>query len=186
MAFTKKRIFNIAFYVLIVAIIFTPLGFKVKVFTNQIFSGNPNTLKQEEQIVLQNYNWKFVDAKENSFNFNDYQGKVVFINFWATWCPPCVAEMPSLQKLYTDYKNDVEFIFLASDKVKNVNTYLKENNFSFNVYYSNYKLPQELKHTVIPTTFVLNKSGKIIVKETGAKNWNSEKTRKLLDKLLKE
>ncbi|WP_077400182.1 TlpA family protein disulfide reductase [Cellulophaga omnivescoria] len=186
MPITKKRILNIVFYVLLIAIVFTPLGFKVKVFTSRVFSGSATVLNEQEQVMVQNFNWKFVDANGNNFNLNNYQGKVIFINFWATWCPPCVAEMPSLQKLYTDYKNDVEFIFLASDKVNKVKAYLNDNNFSFNVYYSNYMLPKELKHTVIPTTFVLNKSGKIIIKETSAKNWNSEKTRKLLDKLLKE
>ncbi|MGJ8734033.1 MAG: TlpA family protein disulfide reductase [Cellulophaga sp.] len=184
MAITRKRIFNIVFYVLIVAIVFTPLGFKVKVFANRIFSGSAAKIEVKEQVTLQNYNWKFTNAKGDVYNLQDYKGKVVLINFWATWCPPCVAEMPSLQKLYTDYQDKVVFVFLASDKVAKVNAYLKENNFSFNVYYSNYKLPKELSHDVIPTTYILSKSGEIVVQETGAKDWNSTKTREILNELL--
>lgn len=186
MAITKKRIFNIIFYVLIVAIVFTPLGFKVKVFANRVFSGSATKIEAKEQVTLENYNWKFTDNNGKGYNLQEYKGKVVLINFWATSCPTCVAEMPSLQKLYSDYKDKVVFVFLASDKTTKVNTYLKENDYSFNVYYSNYKLPKELSYDVIPTTFILNKSGEIVVQETGAKDWNSTKTRDLIDGLLKE
>ena len=186
MTFNRKKILNFIFYALIAAVLFTPLGFKVKVYANRIFSGSASSVTIEEQISLQSYNWNLIDASGDNFNLKDHKGKVILVNFWATWCPPCVAEMPSLQKLYTDYKDKVVFVLVAEDKVAKVNTYLKENEFNFQVFYSKSNTPKELVSKVIPTTYILNKEGKIVVNETGAKDWNSAKTRDLIESLLKE
>ena len=186
MTFNRKKILNLIFYVLIAAVLFTPLGFKVKVYVNRIFSGSASSVTIEEQVALQRYNWNLVDGSGSNFNLKEHKGKVILVNFWATWCPPCVAEMPSLQKLYADYKDKVVFVLVAEDKVAKVNTYLKENEFNFKVYYSKSNAPKELVSKVIPTTYILNKEGKIVVNETGAKDWNSTKTRDLIENLLKE
>ena len=60
--------------------------------------------------MLSNYNWTLRDISETDFDFNTAKGKVVVINFWATWCPPCIAEMPSLDLLYQNYKNNDDVV----------------------------------------------------------------------------
>jgi len=183
---SAKKIGNILFFVFLVVVLFTPIGFHIKVFVTKVFSFGPSVVSEENQVLVSNYNWELVDEKGASHNFNSKKGKVVLINFWATWCPPCVAEMPSLEALYKDYKDNIAFVFVAQDNVNNVTGYMSKNNFSFPVYYSNSITPSELTSEVIPTTYILTKEGKISIAETGAKNWNGKTTRELLDKLLKK
>src|ERR1700754_5234198 len=57
----------------------------------------------------------FRDTKGQTINTTDLKGKVIFVNFWATWCPPCIAEMPSVNQLYTRFKNNNNVVFMVVD-----------------------------------------------------------------------
>jgi len=186
MKINKKLIGNILFVALLVILLFTPLGFSVKVFVNRLISFSPSVLDAEEQVVVKDYNWQLRTSKLEYINVREIKGKVVLINVWATWCPPCVAEMPSLQELYASYSKEVVFLFIAQDNPEKVSTYLQENNFTFPVYYEHSKAPEAFLSNSIPTTYVINKKGKIVVAKTGAADWNSDKTRKLLENLIAE
>jgi thiol-disulfide isomerase/thioredoxin len=135
-------------------------------------------------MPVKNYDWQLINADGKEINFEMTKGKVVLVNFWATWCPPCVAEMPSLQDLYNDYNEKVEFMFVAQDKVEKVSAFIAKKGYTLPVYYSRTEAPKLLTSKSIPTTYVINKEGKIIVAETGAADWNSDKVRKILDGLL--
>ena len=116
MKFLKKHKKSILFVLILALIVFTPLGFNLKVLIHKYIHFNPSEIAQEEQITLNNYNWQLRDLKDAKIDFNAYRNKVIVVNFWATWCPPCVAEMPSFQELYDSYKNEVVFLFVANDK----------------------------------------------------------------------
>lgn len=182
----KKNVVNILLIIGILVLLFTPLGFQVKVLTNRLLSGNPAMIRKESQPTLDNYNWNLGDALGNTINLESKKGKVLIINFWATWCPPCVAEMPGFQSLYEDYGNKVDFFFVAEDERDKVDVFLRKKGYTFPVYYSESKTPDILYSKSIPTTYVINKQGKIVVDEVGAADWNSTKTRSLLDSLLEE
>lgn len=129
---------------------------------------------------LQGINTKNVDI--SSLN-----NKVVIINYWATWCPPCVAEMPSFQALYETYKNndDVAFLFLTDDNQHKVNTFLEARKFTLPVYVENGSSFPNLNPKSIPTTYITNRKGEIKVKKTGAVQWNSQKVHNIINELLK-
>ncbi len=184
MKFGKKQGINIVLIVGIILIFFTPVGFYARVFLSRLLSTSAAVLKTELQMPVENYNWQLVNADGKDFNFVDAKGKVVLVNFWATWCPPCVAEMPSLQRLYNDYNEEVVFMFVAQDKVEKVTAFISKKGYTLPVYYSKTEAPSVLTSKTIPTTYVINKEGKIIIAETGEADWNSDKTRKMLDKLL--
>ncbi len=186
MKFGKKQGINIVFIIGIILILFTPVGFYARVFVGRLLSTSAAVLKTELQMPVENYNWQLVDAKGKDFNFMDAKGKVILINFWATWCPPCVAEMPSLQRLYNDYNEEIVFMFVAQDKVEKVSAFIAKKGYTLPVYYSKTEAPNVLTSKTIPTTYVINKEGKIIIAETGVADWNSDKTRKILDELLAE
>ncbi len=186
MKFGKKQWINAALIIGIVLIFFTPVGFYARVFVGRLLSSSAAVLKTELQLPVKNYDWQLVNADGREFNFETTKGKVVLVNFWATWCPPCIAEMPSLQALYNDYNGQVEFMFVAQDKVEKVAAFIAKKGYTFPVYYSRSEAPKLLTSKTIPTTYMINKKGKIIVAETGAADWNSDKTRILLDALLAE
>ncbi|WP_299429555.1 TlpA disulfide reductase family protein [uncultured Maribacter sp.] len=184
MKINKKLIGNILFVALLVILLFTPLGFSIKVYVNRIISFSPSMVNEEERVIIKDYNWQLRTSKLEHINLRETKGKVVLINVWATWCPPCVAEMPSLQELYATYNKDVVFLFIAQDAPEKVNAYLQENHFTFPVYYEYSKAPEAFSSNSIPTTYIVNKKGEIVVVKTGAADWNSDKTRKLIDGLI--
>jgi thiol-disulfide isomerase/thioredoxin len=127
------------------------------------------------------------DLKGTKVSFDQYKGKVVFINLWATWCGPCKAEMPAIQNLYNKMKDDsVTFIMLSLDKdqaLSKVEAYVQKNDYTFPVFMPSGYLAEQLQVPSIPTTFIISKEGKIVMKEVGTRNYD---TKKMLDFLRKE
>ncbi|OZV67699.1 TlpA family protein disulfide reductase [Winogradskyella aurantia] len=157
---------------------------QIWLFKGWSFINKSNVIEEKDRVSISDYNWDLVSEDGKNFNFKETQGEVVFINFWATWCPPCIAEMPSLQKLYTSYGNRVVFLFITNDDFKVVRRFKDKNNYNFKVYQPMGAIPDELMGRTIPRTFIINKMGEIIVDERGVINWNSEAIRKQLNKLL--
>lgn len=180
----RGRIVNILLLIAIALILFTPVGFHIKVMVNRLISFNPTPVEQREQQQLDSYEWRLTDSQGGRFNLTEARGKVVFINFWASWCPPCVAEMPDLSDLYADYHKEVVFLFVARDRKMKVNEFLTKHNYDLPVYYETGLTPEQLDSTVLPTTFIIDKSGSIVVAETGLASWNSSTTRNFIDNLL--
>ncbi len=73
--------------------------------------------------------WHLMAEDGAMLNFKTTKGKVVFINFWATWCPPCIAEMPSLERLYHQYQKDVVFLFITTDALSHIQDFKIKNNY---------------------------------------------------------
>ncbi|MEM7485342.1 MAG: TlpA disulfide reductase family protein [Bacteroidota bacterium] len=186
MKLSKNQISNIVWILVIVLILFTPVGFHLRVFAGRIFAGSPDIVLNEEKQKLIDYDWQLLDLNGNILNFEEKKGRVILLNFWATWCPPCIAELPSLVKLYADYQDEVVFAFVANDDQDKVVSLLNKKGYEFPVFFEATDIPSVLSHKSIPTTYVIGKSGKIVVAEHGAADWNSENTRNLLNKLLLE
>jgi thiol-disulfide isomerase/thioredoxin len=181
----KTQLVNIAIILLLALYFFTPIGFHAKVYLNRLISHNPVPVEERAQQFLEDYDYKLVNSKGNTVNLLDYKGDVIFINFWATWCPPCVAEMPDLQLLYDAYGEKVTFLFIARDKKEKVSNFIMKKNYNLPVYFESGFTPKTLYSAALPTTFIIDKKGNIVVAETGSADWNSESVRILLDGLLK-
>jgi len=182
----KKWIVNGIFILGILILLFTPIGFKVKVLASRLLSSSAAKVKEGMQVPLDTYQWKLTDLENGTFNFEDQKDKIILVNFWATWCPPCVAEMPSLQELYNDYGNKVVFMFVTSEDRQKVVSFLERKDLDLPIYFPSFEPPKMLRSKLLPTTYIIDRDGKIIVAETGAADWNSSKTRALIDELLKE
>ena len=92
--------------------------------------------------------------------------------------------MPSLNALYSDYKDKIKFVFVANDQKSKVDAYLEKNNYDLPVYYSSEKAPTELYSNSIPATFLIDDRGKIVMKEIGSSDWNSTKVRNQINELV--
>ncbi len=192
MELLKKHWKNILFFGFLI-FMFTPAGLPVRALLIKgvsYITSRVETLEidKKDRMSLQEWDWKLGNAEGNNVSLSDFKGKVVLINNWATWCPPCVAEMPSLHRLYNEYKNQdqVVFLFVAHDKPEKVKAFLSKNKMQeLPVYFMLNNPPSQLSSNSIPTTFIINKEGEIVVRKTGAADWNSGQVHKILDKYSK-
>ena len=180
MKFTKKTIYNIAFVIIIGLLLYPP----TKVYFIRLISFSPSVITDDKQEKLSDYNWNLKGLNTANIDFNETKNKVFFVNFWATWCPPCIAEMPSIQKLYDDYKDKVTFIFISNENWTLIDDFYIKNSYNLPTYKTLSKVPEQLKSNSIPATFIIDKKGNIIIDKKGPADWNSTKVRELLNKLI--
>ncbi len=130
------------------------------------------------------------DLDGKSVRLSDLRGRVVLINFWATWCPPCRAEMPSMNDLYKDYRDkglEILAISIDVDGRRVVAPFVEKYGLLFPVLLDpRNEVGSRVRVRGIPSTFLLDKRGRIAGLEIGAKNWNRRSSRRMLDSLLKE
>lgn len=138
---------------------------------------NTEIKKSETKALPQHTNFFYTDAIGKSNSTESLKGKVIFINFWASWCPPCRAEMPSLEELYLKLKDDPNIIFIFinedDDKQKGID-YFEKNQFTLPFYTQPGIIPPEIFNGTLPTTVVINKEGQIVLKHEGIAGYNTE------------
>ena len=180
----RKQISNILFLVVMGVLLFTPLGTPVKVFIHRLIAFSPSVESVEETERLADYEWILEDMAGQRAYFGDMKGQVVVINFWATWCPPCIAEMPSFQELYAEYGDRVTFMFVSQEEKQTITKFLAKRGFDLPVYSPLSKIPEKLYSQSIPATYIIDREGGIRVSKVGVADWNSDTVRSLLDDLI--
>lgn len=126
--------------------------------------------KTNELRVMKN---TFEDLEGNPVDIKDYKGKKVFLNFWATWCKPCVNEMSSLQQSKHFLEKENYVVLLASNEsIKEIKSFKTETGYKLNFirYIGAFS---ELKIYALPTTLIFNENGEEVAKITGVQNWGS-------------
>lgn len=144
--------------------------------------------KLDSQISVHN-NISFKNDKGEIVNMNDLKGKVVFINFWATWCPPCIAEMPSIATLYERLKGNSEVVFLIVEiegESEKANKFMAGKQLNLPVYYPNSQIPKEWLGGSIPTTLIINKHGEIATKHEGLADYSRQEVSDFIIELTKK
>ena len=130
---------------------------------------------------------QFSDLENNIFTIQDFNGKNLFINYWATWCNPCLAEMPYMAELYENYKDeeDIIFLYLSREKLETIKNYIpKDESLQQLPIYKIITDDEFFATSGIPTTFIVNSDGEVIVKDLGSAFWNDESVFKLIDNLI--
>ena len=109
-------------------------------------------------------------------------GKPIFLHVWASWCPPCIAELPDIQRLVQSVSpEEVAFLLVTVDKnTDKARQFLQKNHYSLPVYRLTEELPSGIQYNVIPTTYVIAPSGKIIYKHEGLAQYNHEDFKEFL------
>jgi thiol-disulfide isomerase/thioredoxin len=131
----------------------------------------------------------FLDEDKKAVALNDLKGKVVFINFWATWCPPCVREMPSINNLKKHYKNNKDLVFLMVDVDGNYDVskkFMEKNNLDLPLYMPNGEIPSHFLGNSIPTTVILDKTGKMVARIEGGRDYMAPEIISSMDDLLEK
>lgn len=130
--------------------------------------------------------FKMVGLDGSTVPFESLKGKVVFLNIWATWCPPCLAEMPNIQSLYEKMGSDkVAFVMLSVDEggMDKVKKFIQKKKYTFPVYMPASQFPQEFYSNAIPTTFIISPDGKIVAKQEGMADYDTPEVVAFLQKL---
>lgn len=133
------------------------------------------------------YDVKLKGINTSSTNLKNFRGKkVVFLNFWGTWCAPCRTEWPSIEQLYLEKKDDMDFVLIAMmDKEEDVRKFIKDNNYTAPVYIAESPINGKILPKVFPTTFLLDKDGRILLKETASKDWNTTESKQFIESFTK-
>ena len=174
-----KNIFNTVLIVLFIAIIFVPSA-KAMVLQGLMKVGffSPDTSSTDALPVKDLAGIRFRDVKGKVIDLGDLKGKVIFLNFWATWCPPCIAEMPGVNKLYEKFKNDPNVVFILADAdgdLKKSQHFMDRKGYALPVYSISSEIPDILFQGSLPTTVVFDKQGRISYNESGAANYSDQK-----------
>lgn len=186
MKFLKKNWSNILLITFIILLLIPQTRKPLQVGVNRLIAFSPSSVSEKDREILDNYNWNLVDLEGQPVNLKESMGKVAVINYWATWCPPCIAEMPSFQKLHDDYSEKIDFYFVSNEEAEKLQRFLTNKNYRLPVYRPLNMAPPQMQSNSLPTTYVLSRSGSIVVNKTGAANWNDAGFRKLLDELIEE
>ena len=178
---------NILFFIFLVLLIIPQTRTPIQVAVNKVklLVWSPSELDAEDQTQLPPFTYQLTDLKGSESTFAVGQGKATFISYWATWCPPCIAELPSIQKIYADYGDQIDFLLITNEEAEVVNRFLEKKAYEFPVYIPRMAPPEALYDASIPTNYLIDDHGKIIIKETGAADWSSAKVRSILEGLLK-
>lgn len=147
---------------------------------------SPSIERAEKQVHIPAFDYALRNLDQEPVTQRIGDGQVTFLSNWATWCPPCVAELPSIEALYQDYKDRIDFVLVTHENPEVVQGFLDKKDLDLPVYFSASQLPEALKSNKLPTNYLIDAEGNILIKETGAANWNSTKVRGLMDEVLEK
>lgn len=143
----------------------------------------PAKERAEGTVGLENI--ELTDLNGEKVNLSDQQGKTVFINFWATWCRPCIKEMPSIAALQTQLAGEnIEFFFASDEEVERIQKFKESRSMTLNfVQLGN---QEALGIQALPTTFIFNGEGNLIFSEVGFRKWDEPATIEMVLKLIND
>jgi thiol-disulfide isomerase/thioredoxin len=188
--FKKKSKFAIAvdaFIVVMLILLVIPATRKntaALIIKSTLIIHQPKINKEKPKLNTETYNWQLQDLQGNTILLEEFKNKIVFINLWATWCPPCIAELPDLQKLYNKYGDKVVFLFISNESPEKISSFLKKREFNIPAYIPISQYPHDFETKSIPTSFLIDKKGKIVIDKKGVAKWNSKRIKNTLDILI--
>lgn len=152
--------------------------------------GQVSTNQAENSDDSVNYGNALLNQDDKPISLADYHGKVVFLNFWATWCPPCQREMPEIQKLSEKYQNSEDIAILTvvmpggqEMDAAGIKKFLKEKGFTMPVVFDDGRLSSSFQITSLPTTYMFDRDGNVYGSVVG--QLSSDMMENIIDRTLK-
>lgn len=148
---------------------------------------SPPALRAPVPPQIAEYDWLARDLNDQPVSFAQFKGKAAFVNVWATWCPPCVAELPSIANLAGNPRlKDVAFVCLSTDEsAGTLRTFLRDKKWPMTMRRVT-ALPQVFLTNGVPATFVIAPDGRIAAMEEGAAQWDDPSAVDFLERLARE
>jgi thiol-disulfide isomerase/thioredoxin len=167
--------------------------------SDSFLSNGTSPLSDNTAEQLQSLGFQIVEPKESmsfslpnlkgqSQSFNKFRGKLVVLNFWATWCPPCQKEMPSMERLWSDYR-DRNIVVLAlnmrEDRSK-INSFVESYGLSFPVWIDDGAIASRMRVSTLPTTWLVGPKGRTLARLRGPIRWDKPSVKKALESILED
>jgi len=146
----------------------------------------PSPQVSEMALTESDYRMTLVDMEGRKVNLHQWQEKTLFINFWATWCAPCIAEMPGINQLYAEMKENPNLVFLiisVDNDWQKARQFTLDKGYQFPIYRVVDGIPPILFSKSIPATFVIAPGGKMVLKQLGMANYNQSEFQEFLKSL---
>ncbi len=173
--FIKKHGSTLVMLVFLALVLIPQTGTPIRVFVNRLIAFSPSMIDEEDREVLSDFNWSLQAMDGTTYNLLNSKGKVIVLNVWATWCPPCIAEMPSLQSLYDAMREEAHFYFISYEDPETVRRFLDKKGYQLPVFFPKTMAPEKLESASLPTTYLIAPNGKIVIRKVGAAAWDSDK-----------
>jgi thiol-disulfide isomerase/thioredoxin len=143
-------------------------------------------LAEPKTAARADYHWTLYDLDDRPVDFARYRGKPIFLNIWATWCGPCVEEMPSIASLASNPRmKDVAFLCVsAHDSSPQIRRFLHDHKLRLPVFSAS-DVPPVFQRTGIPSTFLITKDGRIAAEQVGSARWDDPTVVDYLEDLAK-
>ena len=190
--YLKKNAFSFLIGIAAVAMLVSP-GAKSWVLRQIVATGifNASIDQDADEATSQSaaVDFDFLADDGTIQNTSSLRGKVVFINFWASWCPPCRAEFPSVEALYSKFKNNPDVFFLTiseDDDPVAARSFMEKEQYSVPFYKAYGNVPAAIFSGSLPTTVVLDKSGKIRFHHERLANYGTAAFVKQIEELTRE
>ncbi len=143
----------------------------------------PDIPEQIDDAETTNLDFYFKDGNGTVRSLKNFEGDVIFMNVWATWCPPCIAEMPSIHSLYQDFKDEenISFILVSVDEdFSDAVEFMKTRGYDLPIYHYRTKAPGTFESTAIPTTYVISPDSKIVLEKQGFAKYDTDEFKNFL------
>lgn len=173
MIWIRKNLTNIIFILLLGLLLFPPTGRPIKIFIQQMIATSPSIKNKKDYQPINFTHWEIQNQNQEFFKPLENLDKPIVINFWATWCPPCIAEMPFFSNIYQELKQDVHFYFLSNENWEDIQNFEAKRHFKL-PYFRYLENHPQWQINSIPRTIVINKKGEIVLDETGIAKWDSK------------
>ena len=126
--------------------------------------------------------WPLRSLAGDSLDMTDFRGTTVLLNRWATWCAPCLKELPALQALHEEH-GDITLVLVSGEDPETVQRYIERREYAFPVYTSESPPPDVFKSGSIPVTFVIDPGGRVVFRHTGIADWSDDRVVAFLRKV---
>ncbi len=183
-SFFRKHWPDILFFVFLILFIFPATRIKIQSWIVVPLTGSPEIIENNESAETVVYNIALKDLKGIDTNMNQSKGKPLLINFWATWCTPCIAEMPGLVQLHSDFADQMDFYFVSNESSDKLTAFLTKKGYDIPVFRPISRIPESFDTSSIPSTYLIDKNGHVVAKAQGMADWHNHEVRALMQELI--
>lgn len=163
----------------------TPSGENTRAWLTALTLSSPSNTLEQSNIQVKD-DWQLTATNGEEIWLSELK-KPIFINIWATWCPPCRSEMPSIFELEANYKDKIDFLLVSPDEsIEKLKNFAEQKGYTSVFYNAKNGMPSDLVTGSYPTTYILDHNKKIILKSVGAHDWNAQSVHAILDQLIEE